>query len=208
MSYFISPKVLFGKGSLKKLGSEMEGKGSKALLITDKTMAQFADGLVEILETAGFAVKIWAGAEPDPSLEVALAGSRVLLDFEPQWVIGFGGGSAIDTAKAAWIFYERPELAGEPIIPKIRLNLRQKARFLSVPTTSGTGADATWVAVLTDTVKQQKQVLAHNDIVPDHITSGPRVNHGDAKAIDCKHRRRCPWSCRGRLYIQTADRLQ
>ena len=183
MPYFISPKVLFGKGSLKRLGPEMEGKGSKALLITDKTMAGFADGLVEALENAGFTVKIWAGAEPDPSLEVALAGSKVLLDFKPQWVIGFGGGSAIDTAKAAWVFYERPDLAGEPIIPKIRLNLRQKARFLSVPTTSGTGADATWVAVLTDTVKQQKQVLAHNDIVPDLSVLDPELTMGMPKEL-------------------------
>jgi len=167
MPYFLSPKVLFGKGSLKRLGPEMEGKGSRAVLITDKTMVEFADRLVETVKNAGFEVKIWDGAEQDPSIEVALAGSRVLLDFEPQWVIGFGGGSAIDTAKAAWVLYERPELAGKPILPKVELNLRQKARFLSVPTTSGTGADVTWVAVLTDTAKQQKQIFAHNDIVPD-----------------------------------------
>ena len=183
MPYFISPKVLFGKGSLKRLGSEMEGKGSRALLITDKTMVEFADGLVEILKNAGFTVKIWDGAEPDPSVEVALAGSRVLLDFEPQWVIGFGGGSAIDTAKAAWVLYERPELAGKPIIPKVQLNLRRKARFLSVPTTSGTGADVTWVAVLTDTLKQQKQILAHNDIVPDLSVLDPEFTVGMPKAL-------------------------
>jgi len=146
MPYFLSPMVLFGKGALKRLGPEMEGKGSRAVLITDKTMGRHTDRLVETVKNAGFEVKIWDGAEQDPSIEVALAGSRVLLDFEPQWVIGFGGGSAIDTAKAAWVLYERPELADKPILPKVELNLRQKARFLSVPTTSGTGADVTWVA--------------------------------------------------------------
>jgi alcohol dehydrogenase class IV len=178
MPYFNSPKVLFGKDALKKLSFEMKGKGNKAALITDGTMVDHTDGLVEAMENAGFTVKIWADAETDPSLDTALSCSKVLLDFEPQWIIGFGGGSAIDTAKAAWVFYERPELAGKPILPKVELNLRQKARFLSVPTTSGTGADVTWVAVLTDTVKQQKRILAHNDIVPDVSVLDPELTVG------------------------------
>lgn len=183
MPYFLSPKVLFGRGSLKKLGSEMEGKGTRAVLITDKTMVKFTDRLVEILRKAGFTVNIWDGAEQDPSIEVALAGSKFLLDCEPQWVIGFGGGSAMDTAKAAWVLYERPELAGKPILPKVELNLRQKARFLSVPTTSGTGADVTWVAVLTDKAKQQKQIFAHNDIVPDLSVLDPEFTMGMPKEL-------------------------
>lgn len=183
MPSFISPKVLFGKGALKKLGSEIEGKGSRALLITDKTMVEFAGPLVATLEDSGFKVKIWEGATPDPSVEVALAGSKVLLDFEPQWVVGFGGGSAIDTAKAAWVLYERPDLVGKPIIPKVQLNLRRKARFLSVPTTSGTGADVTWVAVLTDTAKQQKLVFAHHDIVPDLSVLDPEFTMKMPKAL-------------------------
>jgi len=109
--------------------------------------------------------------EADPTLDITLAASRFLLESNPQWVIGFGGGSAIDTAKAAWVLYERPDLAAgdltKAILPKVKLNLRQKARFVAVPTTSGTGADVTWVAVLTDRVMNRKIVFAHNDIVPD-----------------------------------------
>ena len=109
--------------------------------------------------------------EADPTLDIALAASRFLLESNPQWVIGFGGGSAIDTAKAAWVLYERPDLASgdltKAILPKVKLNLRQKARFVAVPTTSGTGADVTWVAVLTDRAMNRKVVFAHNDIVPD-----------------------------------------
>ena len=171
MPYFLSPKVIFGKGALKRLGPEIEGKGSKAVIITDKNMVKYSDKIVEIVKEAGYEVKVWDGAEPDPTIEVAMAGSKILLDFEPHWVIGFGGGSAIDTAKAAWVLYERPDLAStelnRSIVPKAKLNLRQKARFLSIPTTSGTGADVTWVGVLTDTVKKKKIVFAHNDIVPD-----------------------------------------
>ena len=209
MPYFISPKVLFGKGSLKRLGPEMEGKGGKALLITDKTMVEFAGGLVETLENAGLYGQNMGRRRNLILLSgAALAAGKALLAFEPQWVIGFGGGSAIDTAKAAWVFYERPDLAGQPIIPKIQLNLRRKARFLSVPTTSGTGADATWVAVLTDTAKQQKLILAHNDMVPDLVDFGPGVHRGNAKGIDRKHRHRYPGPCRGWIHVQTTDRLQ
>lgn len=171
MPYFLSPKVIFGKGALKRLGPEIEGKGDRAMMITDKNMVRYSEKIVEIFKEAGYEITVWDGAESDPTIEVAIAGSKALLDFGPQWVIGFGGGSAIDTAKAAWVLYERPDLASSElnrsIHPKAKLNLRQKAKFLSVPTTSGTGADATWVGVLTDTVKKKKVVLAHNDIVPD-----------------------------------------
>ena len=171
MPYFLSPKVIFGKGALKRLSLELEGKGNRAALITDHTLKEKSAELVESIRAAGYEVKIWDEVEADPTLVITLAASRFLLDFNPQWVIGFGGGSAIDTAKAAWVLYERPDLAAgdltKAILPKVKLNLRQKARFVAVPTTSGTGADVTWVAVLTDRAMNRKIVFAHNDIVPD-----------------------------------------
>ncbi len=178
MPYFLSPKILFGKGALDRLGPEIEGKGGKAALITDNTMVKFSQRIVEIIKDAGYEVKVWDGAVQEPSMDVALEASKFLLDCAPQWVIGFGGGSAIDTAKAAWVLYERPDLEGKPILPKVKLDLRRKAKFLSVPTTSGTGADVTWVAVLTDKEKQQKRVFAHNDIVPDISVLDPELTTG------------------------------
>ena len=183
MPYFLSPKVIFGKGALEKLKPEMEGEGGKAVLITDNTMVKFSRRLVEIIKDAGYEVKVWDRAVQEPSMDVALEASTFLLDCEPQWVIGFGGGSAIDTAKAAWVLYERPDIAGKPILPKLKLNLRQKARFLSVPTTSGTGADVTWVAVLTDKEKQQKRIFAHNDIVPDISVLDPELTAGMSRQL-------------------------
>lgn len=171
MPYFLSPKVIFGKGALKRLSLEMDGKGNRAAIITDRILREKCNELVEGLKAVGYEVKIWDGVEADPTLDIALTASRFLLDFNPQWVIGFGGGSAIDTAKAAWVLYERPDLASgdltKSILPKAKLNLRQKARLVSIPTTSGTGADVTWVAVLTDRAMNRKIVFAHNDIVPD-----------------------------------------
>jgi alcohol dehydrogenase class IV len=171
MPYFLSPKVIYGKGALKRLSAELEGKGARAAIITDRLLKEKCAELAESLRAAGYEVTLWDGVEADPTLDIALAASRFLLESNPQWVIGFGGGSAIDTAKAAWVLYERPDLAAgdltKSILPKVKLNLRQKAKFVAVPTTSGTGADVTWVAVLTDRAMNRKIVFAHNDIVPD-----------------------------------------
>jgi len=171
MPFFLSPRIIFGSGAIEKLSAELEGKGTRAAIITERNLSEKCNRLTERVRAAGYEVSIWDGVEADPTLEIALAASRFLLDFNPQWVIGFGGGSAIDTAKAAWVLYERPDLVSgdltRSILPKAKLNLRQKARLAAVPTTSGTGADATWVAVLTDRAMNRKIVFAHNDIVPD-----------------------------------------
>lgn len=187
MPYFLSPKVLFGRGILKRLGSELQGKGDKAVIITDKVMAGLSGRLVEVVSGAGYQVKVWDGAEPEPSIEVAHAGSQVLLDFKPQLVIGFGGGSAIDTAKAAWLLYERPDLASTELDKsagvRATLNLRKKARFIAVPTTSGTGSDMTWAIVLTDTRQHRKIAFANNEIVPDISVLDPEFTAGMPRAL-------------------------
>jgi len=187
MPYFKSPKILFGEGMLRRIGTELEGKGNRAVLITDKTMVKQSDQLVEVVKSAGYEIKVWDGAEPEPAIEVAVAGSRVLLDFEPQLVIGFGGGSAIDTAKAAWMFYERPDLISTEIEksvgPKTKLELRKKARFMAVPTTSGTGSEATWAAVLTNLAEHRKIGFANNEIVPDIALLVPEFTVGMPKEL-------------------------
>lgn len=187
MPYFLSPRVLFGKGMLKRLGYELEGKGSKAVLITDKTMVKLCGQLIEVIKNSGYEVRVWDGVEPEPSIELAHAGGRVLLDYEPQVVIAFGGGSVIDTAKAAWMFYERPDLLSadleKSVNPRTRLSLRKKARFIAVPTTSGTGSDATWAIVLTDTANHRKISFANNDIVPDISLLVPEYTVGMSRTL-------------------------
>ena len=178
MAYFRSPKIIFGSGILKRLVGELEGIGKKAVLITDKPLVKLSESLVEALTGAGFEVKVWDGAEPEPSIEVAVAGSNFLTEIGPQLVIGFGGGSAIDTAKAAWIFYERPDLISttgleKAINPRAKLNLRQKAKFLAVPTTSGTGSEVNWAIILTDKANQRKLGFGNNEIVPDLALLAP-----------------------------------
>src|SRR4030065_1889624 len=116
MSYFLSPKkVLFGKGMLKRLGAELEGRGNKAVLITDKNLVKLSEELVAAVKAAGYEVRVWAEAEPEPSIAVTGQGRQAPEEFAPQLVIGFGGGSVLDTAKAAWVLWENPAIAAADI---------------------------------------------------------------------------------------------
>jgi alcohol dehydrogenase class IV len=186
MPYFLSPKVLFGSGMLKRLASEIEGKGTKAAIITDKTMVNHCGQLNETVQGAGYKVKVWDGAEQEPSVESAQAGAKFLAEFAPKVILGFGGGSVIDSAKAAWVLYEKPEMTGVDLVsvnPKSKLGLRKKAIFIAVPTTSGTGSDATWAIVLTDSANHRKIGFANNEILPDITLLIPEFTSGMPRSL-------------------------
>jgi len=187
MSYFLSPKkILFGKNMLRRLGAELEGRGEKAALITDKNMVKFSGELVETVKNAGYEVKIWDGAEPEPSTAGAIEASKMLKEFQPQLVIGFGGGSVLDTAKAAWVLYENQEIAPDEITSvnvKTKLNPQKKARFMTVPTTSGTGSDVTWAIVLAEAAEHRKVGFANTEIVPDITLLVPEFTAGMPRAL-------------------------
>lgn len=172
MGNFRSPKIIFGHNAVKMLPHEIEGIGNKAVLIAGRTTSQLSARLIDALYQYGLTVSVWDKVEPDPFIETAISAYKFLDEIKPQLVIGFGGGSAIDVAKAAWVFYEKPELAstkniGKAINPKIKLHLRKKARFMAVPTTSGSGSEVSWAFVLTDKDQQRKLGVANNEIVPD-----------------------------------------
>jgi alcohol dehydrogenase class IV len=187
MPYFNSPKILFGSSMLKRLGSELQGMGNKAVVITDKNVAKFSDQLVKAVSDAGFEVRVWDGAEQEPTTEGALNASKVLGEFQPQLVIAFGGGSVIDTAKGAWILWERPDFSAseldKSINPRNKLNLRKKARFIAVPTTSGTGSEVNWAIVLTDKASHRKLGFGNNEIVPDMALLIPEFTAGMPKSL-------------------------
>jgi len=187
MSYFLSPKkILFGKGMLRRLGAEIAGRGTRAVLITDKNMVKLSGELTEAVKAAGYELKIWDGAEPEPSRDGAIAAAGVLKGFKPQLVIAFGGGSVMDTAKAAWVLYENPEIAPEEITSvnvKTRLAWQRKAIFMTVPTTSGTGSDVTWAIVLADSADHRKIGFANAGIVPDITLLVPEFTAGMPKGL-------------------------
>ena len=177
MWYFVSPEIVFGEGALDAL-DELEGQ--RALIVTDAMLVQLGlvDKVQAHLDKAGIEVRVFDGVEPDPSVQTVHRGVEVAQEFEPDWIIGLGGGSPMDAAKAIWVLYERPDLDPAEINPFIRLGLRQKARLITIPTTSGTGAEVTWGIVLTDTEEQRKMGLGNRENVADIAIVDPEMVAG------------------------------
>ena len=166
MWFFSSPEIVFGEDALSYL-SEIEGH--RAFIVTDQNMVRlgFVELVAEQLKQAGTEYQVFAEVEPDPSLETVKRGAQAALAYEPDWIVGLGGGSAMDAAKAVWVLYERPDMEPDEISPIETLGLRKKARLITVPTTSGTGAEATWALVLTDTKERCKLGLGSRENVAD-----------------------------------------
>ena len=177
MWYFVSPEIVFGEGALDAL-DELEGQ--RALVVTDGTLVELGlvDKVKAHLDKAGIDVHVFDAVESDPSVQTVRRGVEVAQEVRPDWIVGLGGGSPMDAAKAIWVLYERPDLHPAEINPFIRLGLRQKARLLTIPTTSGTGAEVTWGIVLTDTEEQRKMGLGNRENVADIAIVDPEMAAG------------------------------
>ncbi|MCP4539069.1 MAG: iron-containing alcohol dehydrogenase [Chloroflexi bacterium] len=177
MWYFKSPEIVFGEGALDAL-DELEGQ--RALIVTDATLVELGvvDQVKAHLDKAGIEIHVFDDVEPDPAVQTVRQGVEVAQEFEPDWIIGLGGGSPMDAAKAIWILYERPDLHPAEINPFFTLGLRQKARLITIPTTSGTGAEVTWSIVLTDTEEQRKMGVGNRENVADIAIVDPALTVG------------------------------
>jgi alcohol dehydrogenase class IV len=177
MWHFVSPDIVFGEGALSALD---ELTGERGLIVTDTGLVELglANHVTAHLSRAGIQTHVFAEVEPDPSTQTVLRGAEAAREMGPDWVIGLGGGSPMDAAKAIWVLYERPDLQPAEINPFINLGLRQKARLITIPTTSGTGAEVTWGIVLTDPVEQRKMGLGNRENVADIAIVDPLMAAG------------------------------
>ncbi len=169
MSRFTLPRDLFhGKGSLENLKNL---KGKKAIIVVGGGSMKrngFLQRAEDYLKEAGFEVKLYENVEPDPSVETVMNGAKAMLDFEPDWIIAMGGGSPIDAAKAMWIKYEYPECTFEDMCKVFGIpELRRKAHFCAIPSTSGTATEVTAFSIITDYNKGIKYPIADFEITPD-----------------------------------------
>lgn len=166
MWFFRSPEIAFGEGALSHLE---EIRGRRAFIVTDENLVAlgFADLVGSHLREAGPEYEVYSQVEPEPSLERVRRGAEAMRGYEPDWVIGLGGGSCMDAAKAMWVLYERPNIEPDGINPFETLGLRQKARLITIPTTSGTGAEVNWLIVLTNPEEQRKQVVGSHENLAD-----------------------------------------
>jgi len=175
MWYFVVPEVVFGQDALSHLA---ELKGKSAFIVTDKNIVSlgFVDKVKEQLSQAGMQATVFDEVEPDPSLQTVQKGVALMNQYGPDLVVAVGGGSVMDAAKAMRVQYERPDIKPEEINPFISdLGLGAKCKLVCVTTTSGTGAEATFAVVLTDTADQRKLSLINREIVPDIAIVDPEL---------------------------------
>ncbi|MDE6274388.1 MAG: bifunctional acetaldehyde-CoA/alcohol dehydrogenase [Clostridiales bacterium] len=181
MLWFRAPeKVYFKRGclgvSLKELGAEYHKK--KAFIVTDKFLYEsgFTKRITDVLDEQGITSATFFNVTPDPTLACANEGVKQMRDFAPDVIIAVGGGSPMDAAKIMWVMYEHPEVDFEDMAMRF-MDIRKrvysfphmgdKALFVAIPTTAGTGSEVTPFAVITDEKTGTKYPLADYELMPD-----------------------------------------
>lgn len=163
----LKTKVLFGQESLNYI-KELQDK--KVFIVTDPFMIKsgMIDGVTGQLKKENY--QIFSDVVPDPPMDLIVKGVEEAIKFQPKVVIGFGGGSAIDSAKAIMHFAKKiGELAD--------------MQFVAIPTTSGTGSEVTSFAVITDKEKGIKYPLVSDELLPDVAILEPKLVKSVPSAI-------------------------
>ncbi len=181
MLWFRTPeKVYFKKGcmpvALDELGTVMGKK--KAFIVTDSFLYKngYTKPITDKLDELGITHTCFYNVAPDPNLACALEGAEQMRLFEPDVIIALGGGSAMDAGKIMWVLYEHPEadfldmaMRFQDIRKRIYTfpKMGEKAYFVAIPTSSGTGSEVTPFAVITDEKTGTKYPLADYELLPD-----------------------------------------
>ncbi len=182
MLWFRAPeKVYFKRGclgvALKELGPQVYNK-KKAFVVTDKFLFEsgFTKKITNVLDELGISHATFFNVTPDPTLACANEGVKQMRDFAPDVIIAIGGGSPMDAAKIMWVMYEHPEVDFQDMAMRF-MDIRKrvytfphmgdKALFVAIPTTAGTGSEVTPFAVITDEKTGTKYPLADYELMPD-----------------------------------------
>ncbi len=169
MAKFVVPKDVFhGLGSLENLKGL---KGTKAVIVIGGKSVK-ANGSLErtenYLKEAGMSTVVFSGVEADPSIDTVKKGADFFTQEQPDVIVGLGGCSAIDAAKAMWIYYEYPDSTLEELAAPFAVKpMRNKAYFVAIPSTSGTGTEITGLSVITDREKGTKYPIVSHELTPD-----------------------------------------
>ena len=181
MLWFRAPeKVYFKKGcmpvALDELGTVMGKK--KCFIVTDSFLYKngYVKPIEEKLDQMGIQHTCFYEVAPDPNLSSATAGAKAMASFEPDCIIALGGGSAMDAGKIMWVMYEHPEVDFLDLAMRF-MDIRkrvytfpkmgEKAYFVAIPTSSGTGSEVTPFAVITDDRTGTKYPLADYELLPN-----------------------------------------
>lgn len=172
----VPPKIYFKRGAVDLALREYQGK-KRAFIITDRFL--FDSGAIniitDILEQIGTEYEIFFDIKADPTMEMVNQALHMVNSYQPDLIVALGGGSPMDTAKAVWLSYEQPDTKFEDVAMRfmdIRKKINQlpalgkKAELVCIPTTSGTGAEVTPFAVITDEKTHIKYPLADYALTP------------------------------------------
>lgn len=167
---FTLPRDLYaGPGAIEEL-KVLKGRKRAIICTGGGSMRRggFLQHVEKVCQDAGLETKVFEGIQPDPSIESVYDGAKMMREFEPDVIIAIGGGSPIDAAKAMWVFYEHPELTFDDIKDPFSIpQLRNKAIFVAIPSTSGTASEVTAFSVITDYSTGIKYPLADFNLTPD-----------------------------------------
>jgi len=178
MLWFRAPeKVYYKKGCLPVAMAELADK-KRAFIVTDTFLYQngYTKPVEEELDAMGITHTAFYNVAPDPTLGCAREGAHEMASFRPDLIIAVGGGSAMDAAKIMWVLYEHPDVDFQDMAMRF-VDIRkrvygfpkmgEKAYFVAIPTTAGTGSEVTPFAVITDEKSGVKYPLADYELLPD-----------------------------------------
>ena len=176
ISEFSVNKIVLGVGAVERLGSVLQGLGiRKVLIVTDRFMADMkrVDPILRQLESGGVDFDVFTGVEPNPTEKNAEDCGRALIAGKFQGVIGFGGGSSMDVAKAGAILVTNPP----PIKRYLGLgNVPEPGiPVIAIPTTSGTGSETTNIAILKDDQAGTKGGIVSPHVIPSVAIVDPAL---------------------------------
>lgn len=170
-------ELVFGQGSLAHLRNLVGHKAT--IVMRGNRMARngVLESVTSHLHAAGIEWTVFDDVQPDPVFSSVVKGARHMMKHRPDLIIGLGGGSAMDAAKAMWVFYEHPELQGLPdILPPNRIpKLRSKARMVCIPSTSGSASEVSRSVVISDDNTGVKFGVGDMEMMPDIAICDPSV---------------------------------
>ncbi len=173
----VPQSIYFRRGCLKDAFRDLQGK-KRALIVTDRFLFAngYIDEAIDLLKNEGIEVDIFSDVEADPTLSIVRKGLEKANAFKPDVIVAVGGGSPMDAAKVMWVMYEHPEVHFEDLALRF-MDIRKriykfpkmgiKAKLVAIPTTSGTGSEATPFAVVTDDSTGMKYPLADYELTPN-----------------------------------------
>lgn len=170
-------ELMFGVGCLEHLKTL---NGNKAFIVTGGSSMKksgILQKVIDYLKEAGIESRFFSGVEPDPLFSTILRGVAQMKGYQPDIIIGLGGGSAMDAAKAMWIYYENEELKSlQDILPPNPFpKLRKKAQMVCIPSTSGTASEVSRSIVITEDETHKKYGIGNMEMMPDIAICDPVV---------------------------------